>query len=108
MSNLGKIFQAMSDPTRRRILELLREGELSAGKIADEFKMTKPAISHHLSVLSDAGLTDSRRDGQHIIYSLREDSIVETWNGFLSKLCSTKKAKKNAKAVKAVKKESAS
>jgi DNA-binding transcriptional ArsR family regulator len=63
--------------------------------------MTKPAISHHLSVLTDAGLTGARRDGQHIIYSLREDSIVETWNGFLSKLCSTKrKAQKQKKAKK--------
>jgi ArsR family transcriptional regulator, repressor of sdpIR and other operons len=93
MGNLGKIFQAMSDPTRRRILELLREGELAAGKIAEQFRMTKPAISHHLAVLTDAGLAVQRREGQHIIYALREDSILETWNGFLSKLC-TKKRKK--------------
>jgi DNA-binding transcriptional ArsR family regulator len=93
MQNLGKVFQAMADGTRRKILELLRETERSAGDIADHFKMTKPAISHHLSVLKEAGLATERRDGQHIIYSLREDSIVEAMNGFLSNLCTAKKVR---------------
>jgi DNA-binding transcriptional ArsR family regulator len=99
MSNLGKIFQAMSDPTRRRILELLRDGELSAGAIAEHFQMTKPAISHHLSVLKEAELAAERREGQHVIYSLREGSIVAVWDGFLSSLCKNKK-KRNKKGDK--------
>jgi DNA-binding transcriptional ArsR family regulator len=93
--NLGKVFQAMSDPTRRRILEMLRAGDLSAGQIADEFKMTKPAISHHLSVLKEAGLAVERREGQKVIYSLEPGSIVEVWDGFLSKLCQKKKKKRS-------------
>jgi DNA-binding transcriptional ArsR family regulator len=92
--NLGKIFQAMSDPTRRRILEMLRAGDLAAGQIADAFQMTKPAISHHLSVLKEAGLAVERREGQKVIYSLEPGSIVEVWDGFLSKLCKDRKKKK--------------
>lgn len=98
MEQLGKIFKAMADATRRGILELLREGDRSAGEIADRFSLGKPAISHHLSVLKDAGLATERRDGQHVIYSLREDSILETIDGFLSKLCSDKREKRAAQA----------
>jgi DNA-binding transcriptional ArsR family regulator len=85
--DLGKVFKAMADGTRRGILELLREGDLSAGEIASRFSVTKPAISHHLSTLKEAGLAVERREGQQIIYSLREDSIVEAIDGFLGKLC---------------------
>jgi len=91
MLNLGKLFQAMADPTRRKILEMLRAGDLAAGEIAEAFQMTKPAISHHLSVLKEAGLASERRQGQHVIYSLTPDSIVEAWDGFLGKLCKQKK-----------------
>jgi len=96
MPNLGKVFQAMSDPTRRRILEMLRSSELSAGAIADAFQMTKPAISHHLSVLKEAGLAVERREGQRIIYALEPGSIVAVWDGFLAKLCSAKSRKKKS------------
>ena len=63
-------FKALADPTRRRILELLRAGELTAGELAEHFDMTKPSISHHLSTLKAAGLVDAERDGQSIVYSL--------------------------------------
>ena len=91
-ADVGKVFKAVADSTRRGILEHLREGDLSAGEIADRFRLTKPAISHHLSVLKEAGLAVERREGQHIIYSLREDSIVEAWDGFLARLCSHKRS----------------
>lgn len=91
MRNLGKLFQAMADPTRRRILEMLRGGDLHAGAIAEAFAMSKPAISHHLSVLKEAGLASERRQGQHVIYSLEPDSIVWAWDGFMAKLCKVKK-----------------
>jgi DNA-binding transcriptional ArsR family regulator len=87
VGDIGKVFKAMSDGTRRGILELLREGDLSAGEIAARFSLTKPAISHHLSVLKEAGLAVERREGQQIIYSLREDSIVEAMDGFMARLC---------------------
>ncbi|HPA53376.1 MAG TPA: autorepressor SdpR family transcription factor [Thermoanaerobaculia bacterium] len=70
MSDTGLVFKALSDPTRRRILEYLREGDLNAGEIAERFDMTKPSISHHLSLLKQAGLVEDTRRGQNIVYSL--------------------------------------
>ena len=90
-TRIGKVFKAMADPTRRRILDLLREGDLSAGAIAEHFQMTKPAISHHLTALKEADLATERREGQQVIYTLREDSIQEAWDGFFSKFCGHKR-----------------
>ncbi len=64
------MWRALSDPTRRRILEILRRGELSAGEIASEFDTTWPTISHHLDKLKEAGLITARREGKKILYSL--------------------------------------
>lgn len=100
MGQIGKVFKAVADGTRRSILELLREGDRTAGEIADRFSLTKPAISHHLSVLKEAGLATERRQGQHIIYTLREDSILEAWDGFLSKLCRHKSTAREEQARK--------
>lgn len=63
-------MQALSDPTRRKILELLKKKDLAAGVIGKYFKITLPSISHHLNILKSAGLVTSRRQGQEIIYSL--------------------------------------
>ncbi|MFR3225826.1 MAG: autorepressor SdpR family transcription factor [Blautia massiliensis (ex Durand et al. 2017)] len=63
-------FKALADPTRRRILELLAQGELTAGEIAAHFDMTKPSVSHHLNILKGAGLISDERRGQNIIYSI--------------------------------------
>ena len=70
MSDPGLVFKALADPTRRRILEYLREGDLNAGEIAERFDMTKPSISHHLSLLKQARLVQDARHGQNIVYSL--------------------------------------
>lgn len=67
---MGDVFKALGDPTRRKILELLQEKSLSAGEIADYFQITKPSISHHLSILKNSGLIIDERKGQNIIYSL--------------------------------------
>lgn len=91
---IGKVFKAIADQTRRQILDHLRQGDLSAGEIADRFELTKPAISHHLAALREAGLAVERREGQHVIYSLREDSILEAWDGFLAKFCRHKLAER--------------
>ena len=58
------VFKALSDPTRREILRLLKTGELTAGAIADNFAMSKPSVSHHLSTLKSAGLVFAERRGQ--------------------------------------------
>jgi len=70
LSDAGVVFKALADPTRRKILEYLREGDLNAGEIAERFDMTKPSISHHLSLLKQARLVQDVRRGQNIVYSL--------------------------------------
>ena len=69
-SILNDAFKALSDSTRRRILELLTERDMTAGEIADCFDISKPSISHHLSVLKASGLVLDERRGQNIVYSL--------------------------------------
>ena len=59
----GEGFKALSDPTRRRILELLRERDMTAGELAEQFNMSKPSISHHLTTLKTAGLVPAERHG---------------------------------------------
>ncbi|WP_027414804.1 autorepressor SdpR family transcription factor [Aneurinibacillus terranovensis] len=67
---LNQTFKALADPTRRKILDLLKDKDLTAGEIADQFQMTKPSISHHLNLLKQAELVRDERAGQHIYYSL--------------------------------------
>ena len=63
-------FKAIADPTRREILRLLRQGEMTAGALAERFDMTKPTMSHHFTVLREADLISSRRESQTIWYAL--------------------------------------
>lgn len=81
-SVLGDAFKALADPSRRRILELLSEGDLSAGEIAAHFDMAKPSVSHHLSILRDAGLVTDERHGQSIIYHLNLTVLQELMKWF--------------------------
>ena len=67
---MNEVFKALADPTRRKILDLLRDKDLSAGDIADQFDMTKPSISNHLSILKKAELVLVEKKGQFMIYSL--------------------------------------
>lgn len=67
---MGDAFKALADPTRRRILELLAQGDMTAGQIAAQFDMTKPSVSHHLNLLKSAGLVSDQRCGQNIVYSV--------------------------------------
>lgn len=82
---MGDVWKALADPTRRRILELLKNKSLNAGEIAAEFNMTKPSISNHLSILKQADLVDSEKIGQNVIYSLRT-SVIEDMLRTLSDL----------------------
>jgi ArsR family transcriptional regulator len=78
----NSVFKALADPTRRAILHLLRKEEMTAGDLAARFAMSKPTLSHHFSVLRDAGLVTSRREGQVIWYALNttvlEDIVAWT------------------------------
>ncbi|AHF08105.1 autorepressor SdpR family transcription factor [Desulfitobacterium metallireducens] len=86
MSPYNETFKALSDKTRRQILRDLRDGEMSAGEIADHFDMTKPSISHHLSLLKQADLISDRRQGQNIIYSLNTSVFEDVMGWFLELL----------------------
>ena len=74
---MNKVFKALNDPTRREILELLREEDMNAGEIADHFNITKPSISHHLDLLKQADLVLSEKNGQFITYSLNITVVEE-------------------------------
>lgn len=67
---IDRTFRALADPTRRHILRLLKDRDLAAGDLAGHFDMAFASVSHHLQVLRDSGLVQSKRDGQFIIYSL--------------------------------------
>jgi DNA-binding transcriptional ArsR family regulator len=70
-------FEALADPTRRRIVELVSEGERSAGEIASAFAISRPGVSKHLRVLREHGVIRSRSDGTRRLYSLEGEGLVE-------------------------------
>jgi DNA-binding transcriptional ArsR family regulator len=74
---LNKVFKALNDRTRRDILKLLKEKDKTAGEIAEAFNITKPSISHHLDILSQAELVTSEKRGQFVIYSLNTTVLDE-------------------------------
>lgn len=81
---MGDVFKALSDPTRRKILELLQEKSLNAGEIADYFHITKPSISHHLTILKNSGLIVDERHGQNIVYSLDMSVFQDMMKWFMN------------------------
>jgi DNA-binding transcriptional ArsR family regulator len=77
---MNALFKALNDTTRREILGLLKQSDLTAGEIANRFMISKPSISHHLDLLKQAGLVQSVKEGQYIYYSLNTtvmDEIVK-------------------------------
>ncbi|QSO54212.1 winged helix-turn-helix transcriptional regulator [Alicyclobacillus curvatus] len=76
------VFKAMSDATRRKIIELLKEGPKTAGEIADQFTHAQPTISRHLTVLKNANLVTDQREGTFIIYRLNT-TILQEWLAWL-------------------------
>ena len=74
---MNAAFKALNDPTRRKILELLLEKDLTAGEIAAEFNMAFPSISHHLDLLKQAEFVTAEKDGQYIYYSLNASVFEE-------------------------------
>ncbi len=91
-----QIFDALADPTRRRILELLRTEERPAGELVDALGMSQPAVSRHLRLLREAGLVEARVDAQRRLYRLRPETLRELdawlepyrllWSGRLDEL----------------------
>ncbi len=79
---MGDAFRALADPTRREILRMLGQQDLTAGEIADRFDMTRPSVSHHLNILKSAGLIDDEREGQFIRYSLNTTVLEQVIQWF--------------------------
>ena len=73
---MKKIFKALDDPTRRKILDLLKAKDLTAGEIAEHFDMQKPSVSYHLDLLKQAELVVSVKKGQYVYYSLRDGKLI--------------------------------
>ena len=81
----AETFKALSDPTRREILDLLKGGRpLTAGEIVDQFNMTGATISHHLSILKHAGLIDYEKKGKYIFYTLNTTVLDDILNWMMS------------------------
>jgi ArsR family transcriptional regulator, arsenate/arsenite/antimonite-responsive transcriptional repressor len=83
MSRQNSFFNALSDPTRRDILKMLRARDMTPGEIITKFSMTKPSLSHHLEILKNAGLVIAERKGQHIVYSLNISVLDEVVSVFM-------------------------
>jgi DNA-binding transcriptional ArsR family regulator len=78
---VGPVFRALSDPTRRRVLELLKQRPMTAGELAAEFEVSKPTMSAHFAVLREANLVVSEKHGKSVVYQLRvsvlEDALLQ-------------------------------
>jgi DNA-binding transcriptional ArsR family regulator len=79
---VNKVFKALSDPTRRQVLQLLRERHMSAGELSDHFPVSKPTMSAHFSVLQEADLVEAEKLGRSIVYRLKMSVLEEALLGF--------------------------
>jgi DNA-binding transcriptional ArsR family regulator len=81
MTNAGRVFAALHDPTRRAVLERLRHGPRAVGEIAHGLPVTRPAVSQHLKVLKEAGLVDDRAEGTRRIYQIDPKGLgaIRAW-----------------------------
>jgi DNA-binding transcriptional ArsR family regulator len=79
---MSTVFKALSDPTRRHVLELLRKRPMSAGELADHFDVSKPTMSAHFAVLREAGLIASEKHGKSVVYELQLSVLEDAILGF--------------------------
>jgi DNA-binding transcriptional ArsR family regulator len=105
---VNKVFKALSDPTRRRVLELLRKRPMTAGELSENFHVSKPTMSAHFAVLREANLVEAEKSGKTITYRLKlsvlEDALLSFAEGFGIGVTS---ARKEARAVAALRKGTA-
>ena len=80
---MNQVFKALSDPTRRRVLQLLRKGPMSAGELSDQFDFSKPTMSAHFAVLKEADLVHAEKVGKSVIYHLKLSVLEEALLGFI-------------------------
>lgn len=103
---MDNVFQALSSPVRRKILAYLSATSMTAGEIAERFEISKPSLSKHLGILENAGLVKSDKKGQFVHYSLIQDNLVNTLNGFVQEVCPVARPIKKESKVSAKKKVS--
>lgn len=96
------VYRALSDPTRRSIISLLRKRDLSAGEIAGHFSVSKPTLSQHFTVLKEAGLIEGRRAGTTIIYTLNVSVLEDALSHLLDAFKINPKAKTSKKMAHAI------
>ena len=82
--SINAVFDALSHPVRRKVLQLLKTGPLSAGELAEHFDLSKPTLSVHFGKLKDAGLVSVERQGTSLIYHLNMSILEEALSGFLA------------------------
>ncbi len=80
---MSKVFKALSDPTRRRVLQLLRNGPMSAGDLCKHFDVSKPTMSAHFTVLKEGDLVHAQKSGKSVIYHLKLSVLEEALLGFV-------------------------
>src|SRR6185503_16797587 len=79
---MERVFKALSDPTRRRVLQLLHQRPMSAGELSEHFPVSKPTMSAHFSVLQEAGLIEAEKSGRTIVYRLKMSVLEDALLGF--------------------------
>ena len=94
---MNEVFRALSDPTRREILQLLKRGDLSAGELAERFPLAKSTLSGHFNVLRHAGLIVAERRGTAILYSLNLSAFEEAMTAVLA-LLETRRRRKEKRS----------
>ena len=94
---MSGVFKALADPTRRRILQLLYEREMTAGEIADHFAVSKPTLSGHLAVLRLADLVSAEKNGTTITYRLKLSVLEEVLLGFANSFGIRPRARKSGR-----------
>jgi DNA-binding transcriptional ArsR family regulator len=83
---MNRVFRALADPGRRRVLQLLRKRPMSAGELAEHFPVSKPTMSAHFAVLQEAGLIDAEKNGRTIMYRLKISVLEDALLGFANSL----------------------
>lgn len=79
---MSSVFKALSDPSRRRVLELLRDKDMTAGELSQHFEYSRPTMSAHFSVLKEAGLVKAEKQGKNVIYRLQISVLEDALLGF--------------------------
>ena len=94
---MNEVFQALSDPTRREILRLLKNGDMTAGDIAERFHLAKSTLSGHFGVLKHAGLIVAEKNGTRVVYSLNVSAVEQVLASILSLLDVGRESKKRVR-----------